>query len=143
MPTTQGYYAQFGVCQRQLDGLLDLLDLVLEAADVGVRLQRRFLHLTREQRRPSVQAVYFTSFALMAWRASAHGLYRQEVREREPAGARAFMTDTRGSASSDRMPTTDNTLLCKSTEHPGSSCVKADAKREDRSDPGQVELASR
>ena len=65
------------------------------------------------------------------------------VRERERAGARTFMTETRGSASSDRMPTTDNTLLCKSTEHPGSSCVEAVARRVHGSDPGQAQPASR
>ena len=52
------------------------------------------------------------------------------------------MTDTRGSASSERMPTTDNTLLCRSTEHPGSSCDEVEAKRVDRSDPGQVRPTS-
>ena len=38
-------HAQLGVGQRQLHRLLDLLDLLLQPANVRVRLQRRFLHL--------------------------------------------------------------------------------------------------
>mmetsp|Transcript_22528 Transcript_22528/g.72949 ORF Transcript_22528/g.72949 Transcript_22528/m.72949 type:complete len:408 (-) Transcript_22528:387-1610(-) len=36
---------KFGVRQRKLDGLLDFLNLVLEATDVGIRLQRCLVHL--------------------------------------------------------------------------------------------------
>ena len=49
MQQTIGCYAQLRVCQRQLDGLLDFLDLILQAADVGVRLERRFLNLDVEE----------------------------------------------------------------------------------------------
>lgn len=38
-------FAQLGVGQGQLNSLLDLLNLVLQPADVRVRLQRRLLHL--------------------------------------------------------------------------------------------------
>ncbi len=37
------------MCQRQLDSLLDLLDLVLKAADVCVRLERRLLNLSQRE----------------------------------------------------------------------------------------------
>ena len=39
---------ELGVGERQLDGLLDLLDLRLETANVRVRLERRFVNLTNE-----------------------------------------------------------------------------------------------
>ena len=138
---TKGSYVQLRVCQRQLDGLFDLLDLILQAANVGVRLERRFLHLDVEVL--SVSAGQRIVQALRSTRsAQARTDYAPRVRERKRARARTFMTDTRGSASSDRMPTTDNTLLCKSTEHPGSSCGEAGARRVYRSDPGQVQPTS-
>mmetsp|Transcript_10690 Transcript_10690/g.27212 ORF Transcript_10690/g.27212 Transcript_10690/m.27212 type:complete len:286 (-) Transcript_10690:281-1138(-) len=39
------FLVEFGMGQRQLDGFLDLLDLLLEAADVGVGLQGRLVDL--------------------------------------------------------------------------------------------------
>ena len=47
---------QLGVRHGQLDGLLHLLDLLLQAADVRVRLRRRLVHFHHVHHRVNVVA---------------------------------------------------------------------------------------
>ena len=120
-------FVELRVRQRQLHRLLDLLDLLLQAADVGVGLAGRVLHLHNVDRR--VDVVAQDAHHVVALRRGAVQIAQVKrmdgvvpCHRAVTAWRQATPTHPNPRSPHPALPP-HHTLLCSSTVDPGSSCV--------------------